>query len=346
MSYAIIRNSNYKKDNLSGLYKHNERKNTNYSNEDIDKNRSNLNYSIKYCSTTYSNKLKQLIKQYNLKGRIISTTNVMCEFIITSDKEFFERIGEKETQRYFQTAYNFVAGYQNLGSDFIISAKVHMDEVTPHMHLVFVPVIHKVNIESGKDERKIACSEYWKGKDSYKRLQDSFYNYITKSGFDLERGRTRDIEHLSTKQLKEITEYESIKQELKKDNFNISQNFENENKGVIIEEHKKLIKYCKELKQKLYKSTKAITKCEILENENTILKKQVSNLERENNRLENYIENVLEVVKVFFNYPIKSFKKLVNTFIKSSNEIDYINNNIIDENTEEKEKVKVKVKAR
>ena len=28
MSYAIIRNANYKKDNLAGLYKHNERKNT------------------------------------------------------------------------------------------------------------------------------------------------------------------------------------------------------------------------------------------------------------------------------------------------------------------------------
>ena len=36
MSYSIIRNANYKKDNLAGLYKHNERKNTNYSNKDID----------------------------------------------------------------------------------------------------------------------------------------------------------------------------------------------------------------------------------------------------------------------------------------------------------------------
>ena len=37
MSYAIIRNANYKRDNLPGLYKHNERKNTNYSNKDINK---------------------------------------------------------------------------------------------------------------------------------------------------------------------------------------------------------------------------------------------------------------------------------------------------------------------
>ncbi len=40
MSYAIIRNANYKKSNLAGLYKHNERKNTNYSNKDINKNNS------------------------------------------------------------------------------------------------------------------------------------------------------------------------------------------------------------------------------------------------------------------------------------------------------------------
>lgn len=46
MSYAIIRNANYKKENLAGLYKHNERKNANYSNKDINKNNSIKNYSI------------------------------------------------------------------------------------------------------------------------------------------------------------------------------------------------------------------------------------------------------------------------------------------------------------
>lgn len=47
MSYAIIRNSNYKKSNLAGLYKHNERKNTNYSNTNIDKSKFKYNYSLK-----------------------------------------------------------------------------------------------------------------------------------------------------------------------------------------------------------------------------------------------------------------------------------------------------------
>ena len=57
MSYAIIRNANYKKDNLAGLYKHNERKNTNYSNKDIAKGRSRYNYSIKQCNTTIQKRL-------------------------------------------------------------------------------------------------------------------------------------------------------------------------------------------------------------------------------------------------------------------------------------------------
>ncbi len=92
MSYAIIRNANYKKENLTGLYKHNERKNTNYSNKDINKNNSIKNYSLKQCNTTYSNAIKNLIHKNNLQGRIIKTTNIACEFIITSDKDFFDAI--------------------------------------------------------------------------------------------------------------------------------------------------------------------------------------------------------------------------------------------------------------
>ena len=99
MSYAIIRNAKYKKESLAGLYKHNERKNTNYSNKDINKNNSIKNYSIKTCNTTYNNAIKILQQENNLQGRIIKTTNVACELIITSDKEFFEKIGEEETKR-------------------------------------------------------------------------------------------------------------------------------------------------------------------------------------------------------------------------------------------------------
>ena len=58
MSYAIIRNANYKKDNLAGLYKHNERKNTNYSNQDINKNALLKNYTL---NKKFVNPIKSLI---------------------------------------------------------------------------------------------------------------------------------------------------------------------------------------------------------------------------------------------------------------------------------------------
>ena len=37
-------------------------------------------------------------QQYDLKGQIKKNSNVACEYIITSDKEFFETIGEDETR--------------------------------------------------------------------------------------------------------------------------------------------------------------------------------------------------------------------------------------------------------
>ena len=278
MSYAIIRNANYKRDNLAGLYKHNERKNTNYSNKDIDKNKSINNYSIKKCNTTYLNAIKQLIKENDLKCRITSYTNLVCEFIITSDKEFFETIGEEETKRYFQTAYNFVANYKGLGEKYILSAKVHMDESTPHLHLVFVPVVQKLDKKSGNKINKIACSEYWKGKDSYKKLQDNFYQYITNNGFNLERGKASNVEHLSTEKLKQITNYDNIKYELIQEQI---KPIETQNTSLIIQQNKELIKYTNKLKVQLSKSYTTINKIDNLQKENTALKYENEKLRQE-----------------------------------------------------------------
>ena len=313
MSYAIIRNANYKRENLPGLYKHNERKNTNYSNKDINKNNSINNYSIKQCNTTYSKAIKQLIAENDLKCRITSYTNLVCEFIITSDKEFFDSIGENETKRYFQTAYNFVANYKELGEKYILSAKVHMDESTPHLHLVFVPVVRKLDKKSEKTVNRIACSEYWKGKDSYKKLQDNFYQYITDNGFNLERGKTRNVEHLSTEKLKQITNYDNIKYELSEEPI---QPINHKNTDLIIQQNNELIKYTNKLKVQLSKSYNAINKLEELQKENINLKYENRELKKENNKLKNYINKSFEVVKHLFNFPMDTFKRLVDNFVK------------------------------
>jgi len=210
MRYAIIRNEKFKRENLKGIYRHNERRNKNYSNKNINQELSYLNYSLKDCKHSYEKEFDLLKEKYNLKGQIKTVSNIVCEYIITSDKEFFNSIGAEETKRYFETAYKFVCDYKNLGEQYVLSAKVHMDEETPHMHLVFIPVVHTKD-KKGNDIDKIACSEFWKEKDSYKQLQDAFYNYIKSHNFNLERGNETNRIHLSVKDYKQITGFENSK---------------------------------------------------------------------------------------------------------------------------------------
>ena len=216
MSFAIIRNTKYKRENLKGIYRHNERRNKNYSNDNIDKEKSYLNYSLKSPKYRYDKEFDVMKEKYNLKGQIKVVSNIACEYIITSDKQFFEEIGEEETKRYFETAYQFVAEYKNLGEQYIMSAKVHMDEETPHMHLIFLPVVHTQD-KKGNNIDKLACSEFWKEKDSYRRLQDSFYQYMTLHNFKLERGVPKEEtgrEHIDIKEYKEITNFDKTKEKL------------------------------------------------------------------------------------------------------------------------------------
>ena len=98
-----------------------------------------------------------------------------------------------------------------------MSAKVHMDEQTPHMHLVFLPVVHTTD-KKGNPIDKLACSEFWKAKDSYRQLQDTFYKYMVKNGFDLQRGVPKEEtnrQHYSVEEYKKITNFKQTKEILK-----------------------------------------------------------------------------------------------------------------------------------
>lgn len=216
MSYAIVRNEKLTRNEAKGRYVHNERKTRGHTNKDIDPTRTYLNYYIKKNGLSYIKEFDKLKEANKLQGFIKSNSIIMCEMIFTSDKEFFERIGEEETKRYFEESYKFVCNYKNLGEENIISAVVHKDEGTPHMHLVFIPVVHT------KDKEEIAidkiCSrDFWKGRDSYRTLQNNFYDYITSKGFELERGLP--VEETGAKNqrmegLKRITNYENTKKVL------------------------------------------------------------------------------------------------------------------------------------
>ena len=216
MSYAIIRNDKLTRVDAQGSYIHNDRRSKGHSNKDIDPTRTHLNFWCKKNELTYIKEFDKMRKEYDLKGTIRSNSNIMCEMMITSDNAFFNKIGLEETKRYFKESYKFVCNYKNLGENYIVSAAVHLDETTPHMHLVYIPVIHTKDTE-GKYIDKICCRDFWKGRDSYRQLQNAFHKYITSKGFDLERGlpvEETGAKHEKIEDLKKLTNFENTKKVL------------------------------------------------------------------------------------------------------------------------------------
>ena len=190
---------------LNSDCKHNERLNQNYSNKDIDPTRTHLNYHLKEPTGSYENTFYAIRENEHLKGNLRLTgekqSNVACEFVITSDDAFFNRLGDERTRKFFEDAYRYVCRKIG-GEQYIISAVVHLDEKTPHMHLIYIPVVQKRNAKKQMTTR-INCSEFWKGRDSYSRLQDEFYAWMTNCGYDLERGKIGSTaQHLTTEEYK------------------------------------------------------------------------------------------------------------------------------------------------
>ena len=324
MSYAIIRNSKYTMDKLNIIFRHNERKNSAYSNKEIDRDKSYKNYSIKKCFKPYTKMFNEMKKQYNLKGQIKKNSNIVCEYIITSDKEFFEEIGEEETKRYFETAYKFVANYKILGEQYIVSAKVHLDETTPHLHLVFLPVVHTLDKKSGKMIDKLSCSEFWKGKNSYKVLQDNFYKYMTRAGFELERGETEKNKHIPIEQLKQVTNYEM--QEFEKQSIKYEKELETDNIEELKKEYKRVIRKFNTLANQYTKvkviNENTLERVERIERDYAELEKDYYKIEKTNNWLKYCLNKTFECVSILFDYPIERIKSIVNNFIKESKNND------------------------
>ena len=159
-----------------------------------------------------------------------------------------------------------------------------MDEETPHMHLVFIPVVHTLN-KQGIEIDKIACSEFWKAKDSYRKLQDAYYEYMKNHLFDVERGAESGRVHLSVKDYKEVTNFKQTEKVLKNTTLELPEtpevkdlkkfmlNRDEKIKNEIIKPRDDLIQeFHKDnvaLHKELVKQTKLVDKAEIFERERT-----------------------------------------------------------------------------
>ena len=138
MPYAILRFQKRKAGGVAACERHNERKKEAYkSNPDIDMERSKDNYHlVNPPRYTYKKEINQMVKEAGCKVRKDSV--MMVETLITASPEFMNSLPPEEQKAYFQTALDFIS--ERVGKQNILSAVVHMDERTPHMHLCFVPL--------------------------------------------------------------------------------------------------------------------------------------------------------------------------------------------------------------
>ncbi|WP_431979051.1 MobV family relaxase [Streptococcus dysgalactiae] len=195
MSYAVARMVKYKSGNLGGAYRHNERIFENHSNKDIDPERSHLNYELtdRDRSIPYDKQIKQYVNDNKLSKRAIRKDAVLCnEWIITSDKAFFEKMSQEQTKEFFETAKNFFA--ERYGEQNIAYAMVHLDESTPHMHLGLVPM----------KDGKLSSKALFGHKEQLKEIQEEFPKYLNDKGYTLQRGEVdSERKHLDTAEYKE-----------------------------------------------------------------------------------------------------------------------------------------------
>ena len=343
MSYAIIRNEKLTRAQAMGAYKHNERKTKNHSNKNIDSSKTELNYYLKKNELSYIKEFDKIKEKYDLKGQIRSNSNIMCEMVFTSDQKFFDKIGYEESKRYFEESYKFICEYKNLGEQNIISAVVHMDEDTPHMHLLFIPVIHTTDKQGNKID-KVCCRDFWKGKTSYRDLQNSYFKHISEKGFKLERGELVEVtnrEHYSVQEYKKITNFENTKELLKsiklelpetpdiKDFKKIMLNRDEKIKNEIIKPKDDLIKKLYNenisLHKELSRQTTIIDKAEKFEKEqkyllnyNTELKVKCRNLELDFSNKEKELKYKYEHETYKIDY---QYQKIIN---KLENENNYL----------------------
>lgn len=194
MSYGIIRVQKFKAAAVTGIQIHDKReKEKSNTNPDIDYSKSNQNYSlIEADARPFQTQIKEKIESLNLKKAVRKDAVVMCQILVTSDKAFFDNITPEQEKQFFQDSLEFIK--KRYGAGNIISAEVHKDEKTPHLHINLVPI----------NDNKLSAKSLFDRPFLYK-LQDDFYNDVSKN-YGLERGGQEEKQrHKTMQELKKET---------------------------------------------------------------------------------------------------------------------------------------------
>ena len=180
----------YKRQDVSPVERENERdENYKASNPQIDSTRTKNNYHLVSPRGSYIEMINARLATLSLKRKIRSDAIYMNSFVLGSDGEFFEGLTDWQRDDFFWDCYMFFA--EKNGQENILSAVVHMDETTPHLHLNLVPIIN------GK-----LCSKDLYDKKKLSALQTEFWEKVGKK-WGLKRGKEGSLAtHYSTAEYK------------------------------------------------------------------------------------------------------------------------------------------------
>ena len=205
--YAILRFAKYKGPEIGHIESHNERTKEKYaSNPDVDTARSHLNFHLVTPQRKYRAEAEKQIAEAGCRTRSDSVRVV--EALVTASPEFFNGKKKGEIKAYFQEALGFIQEHQDPKT--IISAVVHMDEKTPHMHLCFIPLTA---------DGRLSAKEIVGNKKKLTQWQDQFWEYMVKKYPDLERGESASKtgrDHIPPRLFKEAVHLNRMKEQILK----------------------------------------------------------------------------------------------------------------------------------
>lgn len=257
--------------------------NRTYKNQEIDHSKTYLNYNLapEHKGMTDYEFMKKRCEKFNVLKR--KDVNWLVSWVITIPTDY---TGNKAL--FFREAYNFMEN--RYGKDNVVSAYVHLDETSPHMHFCFVPVI----FDKKKQEYKVnakQCINKVELKQIHPEMQEYLENKLqTKvnilNGATAEGNKTID-QLKKEEKIKQKAISELIKNPTEEIKKSVIEQIPEEQKENIIEEE------IENVKEELKKNPDFIQTCQnraMSENEELEeLELQIENLKGKKNYMEESI---------------------------------------------------------
>lgn len=194
--------------NLNGLSIHLDRKTDHHSNEEIDPTKTYLNIDLCQKEGDTLSRLNDRLKEVYCMKR--DDVKVGCSWIVTLPKNLKEQT-ESDQQAFFEKTYAFLSERYG-GEKNVLSAQVHLDETTPHLHFVFMPVVW----DEKKQREKVSAKEVLNRNDLQK-FHGELDTFLKKELPTIYKDGILNGETIELDSVKEIKKYAKQIQEKKDD---------------------------------------------------------------------------------------------------------------------------------